>query len=154
MKSINKLGAVFVFALMGASACEMDDMMPNPPTDLKVTELQGGAHVTWKDNSDNEGGFMLERKVGTGAFATYKSLDFNTTQFHDTDIKAGMTYGYRVMAMPKSGGHSADAKYSNEATFSLTGAGAGQDAGAGKGGDTAPADTRPDAGMDHPPGHR
>lgn len=153
MKSNSKLGAVLVFVLMASAGCGMDDMMPNPPTELKVVELQGGAHATWKDNSDNEGGFMLERKVGTGAFATYKSLDFNTTQFHDTDVKAGVTYGYRVMAMPKTGGHSADAKYSNEATFSLPGSGTGQDAGAGKVGDAAPVDTRPDAGVDHPPGH-
>lgn len=153
MKSINQLGAVFVFALMGSSGCGMDDMMPNPPTDLKVVELQGGAHATWKDNSDNEGGFMLERKVGTGAFATYKSLDFNTTQFHDTDVKAGTTYGYRVMAMPKSGGHSADAKYSNEVTFSLPSSGTGQDAGAGGGRDAAPAGTPLDAGAGHPHGH-
>lgn len=120
MKSLKKLSAVFALALMGASGCGGMDDMPSPPTDLKVAELQGGAHVTWKDNSDNEGGFMLERKVNTGMFTTYKTLDFNTTQFHDTDVTAGMAYGYRVMAMPKkSGGHSSDTKYSNEISFML-----------------------------------
>jgi hypothetical protein len=82
-----------------------------------VSEMDGGAHRTWKDNSDNEGSFMLERKVGTDAFAVYKTLDFNTTVYHDADVKAGMAYGYRVMAMPKSGGHTASTKYSNEVMF-------------------------------------
>jgi hypothetical protein len=92
---------------------------PNPPSDLKVIELQGGAHLTWKDNSDNEGSFMLERKLGTGTFEIYKTLDFNTTDYHDSGVTAGIGYSYRVMAMPKSGGHSAGGKYSNEVTFML-----------------------------------
>lgn len=153
MTFVQKLGAIATLVLVSAAGCgDMDDM-PSPPTDLKVSESQGGAHLTWKDNSDNEGGFMIERKVGAAAFATYKSVDFNTTQYHDTDVTVGMTYAYRVMAMPKSGGHSSDTKYSNEVTFSLPGPGAGQDAGAGGGRDAALVDTRPDAGMDHPPGH-
>jgi hypothetical protein len=120
MKRISSLISALLLSSAIASGCgDSMDGMPAPPSDLKVAELQGGAHVTWKDNSDNEGSFMLERKVGTAAFTAYKTLDFNTTQYHDADVQAGMTYVYRVMAMPKSGGHGADAKYSNEATFTL-----------------------------------
>ena len=126
------LAAVIGIGLFG---CKMDDMAePNPPTDLKVSELSGGAHLTWKDNSEDEGAFMLERKIGTAAFETYKSLDFNTTQYHDTDVKPATAYGYRVMAMPKSGGHSTSTKYSNEVTFMLGtagGSGTGGSSGAG-----------------------
>jgi hypothetical protein len=110
---------VILLAALGASSCGGHDSggEPNPPSDLMVSEMDGGAHLTWKDNSDNEGSFMLERKVGTDAFAVYKTLDFNTTVYHDADVKAGMAYGYRVMAMPKSGGHTASTKYSNEVMF-------------------------------------
>ena len=112
---------VFLLAALGPAGCgEHGGGEPNPPSDLKATELDRGAHLTWKDNSDNEGGFMLERKAGTGSFEVYKSLDFNTTQYHDNDVTAGMSYSYRVMAMPKSGGgHTAATKYSNEVTFML-----------------------------------
>ncbi len=108
-----------VMSVVGCGDAVDDSDDPNPPSDLKVEELEGGAHLTWKDNSDDEGSFMLERKVGTGEFGTYKSLDFNTTQYHDTDITQGTTYGYRVMAMPKGGGEPEHPEYSNEVTFKL-----------------------------------
>ncbi|MEO8211544.1 MAG: fibronectin type III domain-containing protein [Myxococcales bacterium] len=94
------------------------DMMPNPPGDLKAGALSGGAHLPWKDNSDNEGGFMIERMVGAAAYATLASVPFDTTQYHDAPLTAGTTYMYRVMAMPKAGGHdSGTTKYSNEVNF-------------------------------------
>jgi hypothetical protein len=68
---------------------------PNPPSDLKVTEAAGAAHLTWKDNSNNEASFMLERKVGSGRFAVYKALDFDTTDYHDATVSTGVTYAYR-----------------------------------------------------------
>ena len=36
------------------------------PSDLKAEPLDGGAHLTWKDNSDNEAEFMIERKMMGG----------------------------------------------------------------------------------------
>jgi hypothetical protein len=113
------MALVCALSALGFFGC-MDMSEMSPPTDLNVSELMGGAHLVWKDNSDNEGGVMLERKVGSGAFATYKMLDFNQTQYHDTDVAAGTTYGYRVMAMPKSGAaHSGSTQYSNEVAFML-----------------------------------
>jgi hypothetical protein len=111
----------FLMTALGPAGCgEHGGGEPNPPSSLAVMELDRGAHLTWKDNSDDEGGFMLERKIGTGNFEIYKSLDFNTTQYHDGPLTAGMSYTYRVMAMPKSGGgHTAATKYSNEVTFML-----------------------------------
>jgi hypothetical protein len=114
-------GLFLLLAALGPAGCgEHGAGEPTPPSNLAVMELDRGAHLTWKDNSDDEGGFMLERKAGTGNFEVYKSLDFNTTQYHDAAITAGMTYTYRVMAMPKSGGgHTASTQYSNEVTFML-----------------------------------
>jgi hypothetical protein len=86
------------------------------PTDLKVEPLQGGAHLTWKDNSDNEAGFMIERMMGTSAWSTVGTVPFDTTQYHDGNL-TGTMYMYRVMAMPKSGGNGA---YSGEVMFTAT----------------------------------
>lgn len=118
MQRLRVTTAMFAFAVI-ASSCSDMDMMPNPPSNLKVMELSGGGHVTWKDNSDNESQFMIERKVGTGAFAVLATLPFNTTQFHDAPLMMGVTYVYRVMAMDKEGGHEGKNEYSNEVVFSL-----------------------------------
>jgi hypothetical protein len=115
-RAITSIVAVALVAAVGG--CGMDDMMPNPPSDLMAQELSGGAHLTWKDNSDNEAGFMVERKVGAGAFETLANVPFDTTQFHDAPLTSGTPYGYRVMAMPKQGGHdTGTTEYSNEVTF-------------------------------------
>jgi hypothetical protein len=107
-----------ILLTVALSSCgSTHDGMPSPPSDLKVEPLTGGAHLTWKDNSDNEAEFMIERKVGAGAFQTLTSVPFDTVQHHDAMVAKGMTYVYRVMAMPKSGGHGTDTKFSNEASF-------------------------------------
>ena len=113
------VAAVLLGAVMANAGCGMDSMMPNPPSDLMVVEVAGGAHLTWKDNSDNEASFMIERKAGTGNFEPLATVPFDTTAYHDAPLMVGTTYKYRVMAAPKSGEHSADTKYSNEVTFML-----------------------------------
>jgi hypothetical protein len=90
------------------------------PSDLKVIEAAGGAHLTWKDNSDNEDQFMIERKQGAGAFTTLDTVAANKTDYHDSKVTAGLTYTYRVLAMAKSGVHS---QGSNEVMFTVPAAG-------------------------------
>ena len=137
MQRLRVTTAMFAFAAI-ASSCSDMDMMPKAPSDLKVMELTGGGHLTWKDNSDNEAQFMIERKVGTGAFAVLATLPFNTTQYHDAPLVAGTTYGYRVMAMGKEAGTEHNNDYSNEVTFMLAAGaaptGAGGAGGTGSGG--------------------
>jgi hypothetical protein len=121
MKTITHITRALLFAAVTATTgCGTHDMMPNPPTDLAVSELSGGAHLTWKDNSDNEASFMVERKVGDGSFAELITVPFDTTSHHDAPLTAGTTYTYRVMAMPKSG-HTMSTEYSNEATLMFVG---------------------------------
>ena len=84
------------------------------PTELKAMELQGGAHLTWKDNSTNEAEFMIERKMIGEAFQAIKTVPFNSTQYHDTTVTSGMSYAYRVMAMDGNGQLSSA---TNEVTF-------------------------------------
>jgi hypothetical protein len=109
------------FALMTAAAagsCGEHEATVRAPSELKVTESQGGAHLQWKDNSDNETEFMIERKAGTGSFTVLTSVPPNTTSHHDATVARGTSYAYRVMAMGKEG-HSKGA-YSNEVSFSVS----------------------------------
>ena len=114
--------SIIVFAGLIAAACGGssggDETEVAAPTQLKVEALEGGAHLTWKDNSDNESEFMIERKTDGGAWTTVADVPFDTTQYHDASIEAGVSYTYRVMAMPKSGGHDEEnGAFSNEVSF-------------------------------------
>ena len=72
-----------------------------PPTALTAVLLEGGAHLTWTDNSMDETQFMVMRMdaAGTSDYALVASPPFNTTQYHDAPLTAGTTYMYMVMAM-------------------------------------------------------
>lgn len=137
MQLLRATTALFAFAAI-ASSCSDTETMSKAPSDLEVKELTGGGHLTWKDNSDDEAQFMVERKVGSEQFKVLTTLPFNTTQFHDAPLMSGVTYVYRVMAMGKKAGTDDKNEYSNEVTFTLTGGsgmtGAGGTGGTGAGG--------------------
>jgi hypothetical protein len=115
-----KLFATFAiaFTLWSQGACTSSSSgsttdAVKAPSELSVEPLDGGAHLTWHDNSDNEAEFMIERKMDGEDWQTVGMVPFNTTSFHDPNLMAGATYMYRVMAMPKNGEHGS---YSNQAT--------------------------------------
>jgi hypothetical protein len=121
--------------LLSISACKSSSSSSSTdvvkaPSNLTAEPLDGGAHLTWHDNSDNEAEFMIERKMMGEDWKTVGMVPFNSTSFHDPNLMNDATYMYRVMAMPKSGDHG---PYSNEATcMGPHGSGA---AGAGSGPD-------------------
>ncbi len=94
---------------------------PAAPTMLTGEVLSGGAHLTWKDNSDNETNFMVMRKEmgAAGDYAVIAMPNFDTTAYHDAPLTAGKTYLYMVQAMNDSG-HS---DLSNEVMVSIPAAG-------------------------------
>jgi hypothetical protein len=104
--------------------------VPRAPSELEVSELSGGAHVIWKDNSSDEDEFQLERKVGSGAFESRVTVLFDTIQYHDAMVSPGVAYVYRVRASNTKGA----SEYSNEATFMLAGGAGGGSGGSGGGG--------------------
>lgn len=103
------------------TGCGGDDDMdhssgagPTAPSELMAVALQGGAHLTWKDNSNDEENFMVERKQ-MDADTDYKvlaTLPFDSVQYHDAPLVSGATYSYKIMAMNGKG-----ESESNEATF-------------------------------------
>ena len=68
--------------------------------------------LTWVDNSQNEDGFNIERKLGTtGTFSLLATVGPNVTSYSDNNLADSTTYCYRLNAF-NSAGNSA---YSNEA---------------------------------------
>jgi hypothetical protein len=69
-------------------------ILPGQPVQLKLT---------WQDNSTNENGFQIERKLGpNGTYVRIASVAANTTSYLDTKLANGTTYCYRVRAFNAS----------------------------------------------------
>ncbi|ABB32694.1 Protein of unknown function DUF2341 [Geobacter metallireducens RCH3] len=70
----------------------------NSPGNLTATVLSNtSVKVDWTDNSTNEDGFRIERKLTSeGIWAEVGTVGANVTTFTDTGLTANSTYYYRV----------------------------------------------------------
>ena len=84
-----------------------------PPTRLTAsTASKSGIDLTWKDNSDNETGFHVQRRiVGSPDWLSIAITAANVTSFSDDAFLPGTLYHYRVRAFNGS----ESSAFSNEA---------------------------------------
>jgi hypothetical protein len=80
--------------------------LPNAPSSLKASALSlGRVSLGWKDNSNNEDGFQIERKSGSsGTWQLVATVSANTKSYTDTSTARRTTYNYRVRAFNAAGG--------------------------------------------------
>ena len=82
------------------------------PTNLIASAVSSSQiNLSWTDNSDNEDGFVIERRTIGGEFNPIDTVGANITFYHNTDLTDGARYYYRVYAY--SGTNKSN--YSNEA---------------------------------------
>ena len=87
--------------------------IPAAPTNLTAKAVSNSRiDLSWKDNSDNENGFKVERRTATGSYVEIAAVGPNVTTFSDTGLARRTTYYYRVRAYNVAGYSS----YSNEAS--------------------------------------
>jgi len=87
--------------------------VPNAPSNLTLTTISSEQiNLNWQDNSDNENGFKIERKIEGGTYSEIQIVGPNINTFSDTGLTPDTKYYYRVRAF-NSFGHS---NYSNEVT--------------------------------------
>lgn len=80
------------------------DVAPDAPKDLTIGEVSGvRATLSWIDNSDNEWGFTIERKRGSGEYGEVGTVNFNSTSFVDTTCRPSTAYTYRVRSSNRAG---------------------------------------------------
>ena len=61
-------------------------------------------NISWTDNSDNEIGFNIERRIGTGGtYINVGTLSANITNYEDNDVLCETTYYYRIDAFNDAG---------------------------------------------------
>ena len=73
-----------------------------PPNILTAVTDTFSITLTWNDNSDNELGFIVERKEGPissgNTFVKIDSTVENATSYFDANLKSNTTYTYRLQA--------------------------------------------------------
>lgn len=71
----------------------------NSPDELKAEIINSViVKLTWNDNSNNELGFIVERKKDESEFQILDSTSADTYEYIDSSIVAGGTYHYRIKA--------------------------------------------------------
>jgi len=102
---------------------------PLPPTNLSGIADTSSIELSWLDNSDNETGFVIERKdgdsLGVNPFVIIDTVAVNDIFYIDSGLIPDTTYTYRVSAFNEFG----SSNYSNivqittlslQVTFQLT----------------------------------
>jgi len=85
--------------------------LPDKPGDLSATVKSGTRiDLSWSDNSPNELGFKIERKVAGGTYTEIASVGADVTGYSDKGLSESTAYVYRVRSYNAYG----DSNYSNE----------------------------------------
>jgi hypothetical protein len=87
---------------------------PTAPSNLTATAVSSSQiNLAWQDNSSDETGFSIERKIGAGGtWSQVGTTAANVASFNDTGLGTNAAYFYRVQAT----GSSDASGYSNEAS--------------------------------------
>lgn len=90
---------------------------PNAPGSLVANASSPSTiAVAWADNSSNEDGFKIERKIGSGgSWSQIATAAANATSYTDTGLDVLTEYVYRVRAYAGA----ANSSYSGEATATI-----------------------------------
>lgn len=95
----------------GAYYYRMNEEAPDAPSDLQVTAVgYNQVSIQWSDNSNNEDGFIVERKITDGEFIPVIELGRNVTTFSAYAFLPGTEVTYRIKAVNNAG----DSEYTPE----------------------------------------
>jgi hypothetical protein len=96
---------------------------PSPPTNLTATPVSPlSINLTWTDTSENEEGYVLERKTGAGgAFRRIRQTGADTSAYLDSGRNPGTTYTYRIRSFTASNPYTGPAFSAYSAEASATG---------------------------------
>ncbi|MCF8321318.1 MAG: DUF1566 domain-containing protein [Flavobacterium sp.] len=118
MSKIKLLLSLIVLTIVGCSSNDpiAPEVVPQTPSSLTGVLINNQVNLTWVDNSTNEVGFKIERKLSTSSFSVIYTAAANSTSYSDTSVLAGQTYIYRVNSFNGTGN---SANYTNEITISI-----------------------------------
>ena len=73
--------------------------LPAPSNCVATAVAVDSVGVTWNDNSKNESGFRIERKISTGSYSTINTTNASATSYVDNSVSDNTLYYYRVFAI-------------------------------------------------------
>jgi len=79
------------------------ETLPQAPSQLTAQLDNGVMNISWADNSDNESGFVLSRRIQNGSWEQLAVLAMNVTNYQNLSLLADTTYEYRVNAFNEKG---------------------------------------------------
>lgn len=87
-----------------ALAFNFEAGIPAPPDSAAASAVSTSAiDLSWTDNSSNEDGFRIERRLSGGTYSEIDTVAANTTSYSDTALTDGTTYEYHITAFNSSG---------------------------------------------------
>jgi RHS repeat-associated protein len=95
------------------------DTIPASPTSLIALDYSDHVDLGWSDQSGNETGFKIERKLGNGTYSQIATVGNNVQAYTDSSVASASTYTYRVKAYNGIG----DSLPSNEYTVTIPNSG-------------------------------
>lgn len=94
-------------------------VVPASPNGLTATVISANqVNISWSDNSTNEDGYKIQRKITSGNFVDVASTGIDITSFNDQGLNPSTAYTYRVYAFNAAGN---SLQYSNEVTVTTNG---------------------------------
>ncbi|MBK1643947.1 hypothetical protein CKO25_04595 [Thiocapsa imhoffii] len=81
-----------------------DPQPPAAPSMVTASAISTSRiRLDWRDNSSNETGFRIERRLQGGGWTRIATTTAGVTTFADSGLSAGTSYGYRVQAFNAAG---------------------------------------------------
>jgi len=68
------------------------------PTSLTATLNGTSVALAWTDNSGNETGFIIERRVSGGSYSQLEVVSADDVSYNDATVQSGTHYDYRIRA--------------------------------------------------------
>lgn len=96
--------AIFASGALRALAADVSTsvlvlMIPDAPTNVSASAPSPTSiDLSWTDNSSNEDGFLIERRVPGGSFAFLAQVGANIVNYTDNSVSPDTAYFYRVEA--------------------------------------------------------
>jgi hypothetical protein len=91
----------------GAPKSRGTNFPPNQPSNLRATVATNTffpeIDLEWADNSWNETGFVIERKIDNGVYVPIATVNPEVTTYHDTDLPTTVNVSYRIAAINEKG---------------------------------------------------
>lgn len=106
-KYLNKTTVIYLFIGLLFVSCgteknpvSADEKIPIPPTTLESVVISPTSLIlSWVDNSDNESGFVIERKIGDNNFSLLVTTQANEISYREENLNTQEIYTYRVHAV-------------------------------------------------------